>query len=93
MGMTAGEHLHLTLVTICASSFRNWKSPRPTSFHVATLSVLLGRATSLLYLFQPRTAVSILISVCVLGKLVGHDALPFWRADLLLQSSSALVHF
>lgn len=91
-GTTAGVHLHLTRVTICASTFRNWKSPGFTSFRVATRSALPGGSTSLLHLSQLRTAISVLISVCVLEKSVGHDVLPFWRALLLLQSSSPLVH-
>lgn len=90
--MTAGMSLHLTLVTMCESSFRNWEPPRFTSFRVATLSALPDGATSLLQLSQPRTAISV-ISVCVLEKSVRHDVLPFWRAGLLLQSSSLLVHF
>ena len=88
-----GVPLHLTLVTMCESSFRNWEPPRFTSFRVATLSALPGGSTSLLHLSQPGTAISVLISVCVLEESAGHDVLPFWRAGLLLQSSSPLVHF
>ena len=75
-GMTAGTHLRLALVTRRASNFRNWKPPGFASSRVAALSAFPGRAASLLHLSQPRSAVSVVLSVCALEKSVWHDALP-----------------
>lgn len=81
-------HLHPTLVLMCVFGFRNWKSPRLATFPVAPVSALPGGATSPLHLPQPRTAISVLIPVCVLEKPARRDAWPCWRADLLLQSNT-----
>lgn len=83
--VASGVLYHLTLVQICESYFRNWESPTFTSFCVASLSALPGRATSLLHLSQPRTEISVFIYLCVLEESFGCDFLPFWRAGLLLQ--------
>jgi len=78
---TTGEPIHLILLTTCVHGFRNWKSPTFTTFHVITVSAMpdVATAPALLYLSQPRTAISVLIPVCGLMNSGRHNIVPFWR--------------
>lgn len=73
--------IHLVLLTTCMHGFRNWKSPRFIASRVVTVSAMpdIANATALLYLSQPRTAISVLIPVYVLKNSGKHNIVPFWR--------------